>query len=207
MGVTSNVKQGMSNVGGIALVSLRNSSNQVSDVVVGIDSLVRQRSSVTELKVKFDGLVDIDQDAFEIVRRGAIGDVVSNSFTVSVDAQGNTIARITFNAMTGATFDLTRGLKNALVNGNYQLTIHSGKVRRTGTSVTLDGDGDGQAGGDKVFVLRRLISFSPYMMTHVACVLAEQHTSASFGKRLESMLGKRASTTLSTSTAMTRLDC
>ena len=35
-----------------------------------------------------------------------------------------------------------------MVDGNYELSIESTKVRRLGTNVALDGDGDGEAGGN-----------------------------------------------------------
>jgi hypothetical protein len=124
---------------------------EVGAVIVGSDPLARQRSSVTELNVQFDGLVDIDAGAFEIQRRGAVGGLVANTFTTRVDVNGNTVAKIIFDSTTSGSLDFTRGLSNALIDGNYQLTVLADRVRRAGTSVRLDGNRDGEQGGDHIF--------------------------------------------------------
>ncbi len=124
---------------------------EVGAVIVGSDPLARQRSSVTELNVQFDGLVDIDAGAFEIQRRGTGGGPVANSFTTRVDVHGNTVATIIFDSMTSGSLDFTRGLTNALIDGNYQLMVLADRVRRAGTSVRLDGNRNGEQGGDYVF--------------------------------------------------------
>jgi hypothetical protein len=66
---------------------------------------------------------------------------VQSSFTAAVDGDGNTVVTISFDG------SFTRGADSVLVDGNYQLTIAPEKVRRAGTQLQLDGDGDGQAGG------------------------------------------------------------
>lgn len=100
-----------------------------------------QRSRVDQILVTFDGQVDIDSSAFSLLKRGASGGLVTNSFTTQTDTNGNTIATITFSgARTRAT--------GALVDGYYQLTIDSSKVRRAGTQLLLDGNNDGILGGN-----------------------------------------------------------
>ncbi|WP_372899684.1 hypothetical protein, partial [Stieleria sp.] len=115
---------------------------QVGPLAIGDGSASPQHSRITKIDVAFDGLVDIDPGAFEVRKRDPEGGVVATSFVVNTDPQGNSVATLTFS---GA---LTRGLDAALVDGNYQLTIDPSKVRRAGTSVTLDGNNDGLQGGD-----------------------------------------------------------
>ena len=115
---------------------------QVGPLAIGDGSASPQHSRITKIDVAFDGLVDIDPGAFEVRKRDPEGGVVATSFVVNTDPQGNSVATLTFS---GA---LTRGLDSALVDGNYQLTIAPSKVRRAGTSVTLDGNNDGLQGGD-----------------------------------------------------------
>ncbi len=116
---------------------------EVLGVVVG-DSQSSQRSNIDSVHVTFDGAVDIDTDAFAVTKRGVGGGAVNSAFTTTVDEHGNTVATVTFGGgFTRAGFNL--------VDGNYQLYIDPSKVRRAGTLVGLDGDGDGQVGGDFVF--------------------------------------------------------
>jgi subtilisin-like proprotein convertase family protein len=114
---------------------------QVSSFNVGNGNSTTQRSQINQLDVVFDGQVDIDIDAFTFEKRGPGGGVVSSLFTTSTDVSGNTIATFQFSGV------FARGAMNALVDGNYELTIDPNKVRRAGTSLTLDGDDDGAEGG------------------------------------------------------------
>ena len=100
-----------------------------------------QRSSITEAEVRFQGRVDIDPGAFQLLRQGAGGGLVATSFSTRVDSQGNTVAILRFSG------SLTRGADHALVDGNYHLLIDPTKVRVAGTLIRLDGDADGQQGG------------------------------------------------------------
>lgn len=109
-----------------------------------VDGVVGQRSQVSKVQVTFSGAVDIDPDAFSVVLRGVDDGEVGSSFDTTTDDDGNTIATIVFDG----TSLLTRGSQNALVDGNYQLTIDANMVRRAGTMIKLDGDGDGNAGGN-----------------------------------------------------------
>ncbi|QDV40460.1 Calx-beta domain protein [Stieleria neptunia] len=117
---------------------------EVGVLTLGSGSSTTQRSTVTQVDITFDGLVDVDADAFELRKQGSQGGLVTTAFTLTTDAQNNSVATLTFSG------PLTRGAIGALVDGNYQLAIDPTKVRRTGTSVSLDGDGDGLRGGDYV---------------------------------------------------------
>lgn len=102
-----------------------------------------QRSSIGSLVVTFEGQVDIDADAFSVLKRGVGGGLVTNSFVTSVNGSGNTVATISFSG----SFTRSTG---PLVDGYYQLTIDNSKVRRAGTLLRLDGDNDGVPGGNFV---------------------------------------------------------
>jgi hypothetical protein len=112
---------------------------QVSDVQFGDGAA--QRSRIDQIVVTFQGAVEIDAGAFSVVKRGADGGSVDVSFTTTLNENGDTVATLSFSGM------FTR-YGGALLDGYYQLTIDSSKVRVSGTSLTLDGDHDGEAGGD-----------------------------------------------------------
>nr|WP_143547780.1 GEVED domain-containing protein [Rhodopirellula sp. SM50] len=114
---------------------------QISGVSLAQPGNATQRSQISQVDVAFEGAVDVDADAFELRRRDGDGGLVATTFTLASDAQGNSVATLTFSG------PLTRGNSSALVDGNYQLAIDPTKVRRAGTSVTLDGDDDGRRGG------------------------------------------------------------
>jgi hypothetical protein len=114
---------------------------QVGAVIMTDGNNASQRSSITQIDVQFDRAVDVDAGAFQLSKIGTGGGVVDTTFTLSADAQGNTIATITFSGT------LTRGAKLALVDGNYQLLVDPTKVRSAGTMVAMDGDSDGLQGG------------------------------------------------------------
>ncbi len=102
-----------------------------------------QHSRIDRLVVTFQGAVDIDAGAFAVLKRGLSGGLVNNSFVTSVNGSGDTIATLTFSG------GFTRA-GGALLDGYYQLTIDSSKVRRAGTLLSLDGDNNGIAGGNFV---------------------------------------------------------
>jgi hypothetical protein len=96
------------------------------------------------LTVTFDGPVTIDAGAFELSRQD--GSLVDLKVSTSV-VDGQTVAVLTFS---GA--DIIGG---SLADGNYALTVRGDLVHdRFGRS--LDGDGDGTAGGDASESLFRL---------------------------------------------------
>jgi hypothetical protein len=111
-----------------------------------------QRSRVTELTVTFSHPVTLPADrasAFRLVRTGPGGTTAEVPLTVDLSGSvpGQTVARLTFAG------PLTEN--GSLVDGNYALTVLSGRVTGPG-GVFLDGDGDGQAGGDYGLSFHRL---------------------------------------------------
>ena len=101
---------------------------------IQINSSGDQRSTVNQLVLTFDGLVDIDFNAFTVTQRSdgdgtATGTAVATSFTTSTPGD-NTVATITFDS-------LTRNGVGALEDGNYQLTVDGSQVRRSGTDLEL----------------------------------------------------------------------
>ncbi|WP_413431152.1 beta-propeller fold lactonase family protein [Crateriforma spongiae] len=103
-----------------------------------------QRSIVSDLTVQFDGAVDIDADAFSVIRHGDDSGSVQTTFVSTVDANGDTVVTLSFSG------DLVRA-SGSLIDGNYELRVDPSKVRRAGTSTWLDGNGDGVNGGEFVF--------------------------------------------------------
>jgi hypothetical protein len=114
---------------------------EIDQIVVGDGTT--QRSIVSKLEIYFDTEVDIDPTAFLVERLGAGGGVVATSFSTTV-LQGRTVATITFS---GSFVEVT----GSLADGEYRLTIDGEKIRRTGTTSALDADGDGIAGGIRLF--------------------------------------------------------
>jgi len=101
---------------------------------VEIDKNTPQRSSVSSITVKMDGVIDVESDAFTVVQRsdasGPTGVSVETSFTKSV-MDGQTVVVITFDS-------LNRNAAGVLEDGNYQLTIDSSKVFRDGRPMAID---------------------------------------------------------------------
>jgi endonuclease/exonuclease/phosphatase family metal-dependent hydrolase len=115
---------------------------QIEQVVVNDGS--PQRSKVTSLTVQFSEQVALDTAAIEVRRQGG------GSFTTHVATQvlaGKTVAVVTF-----AGRDVIGG---SLADGRYQLILHAGRIRDDHDN-SLDGDGDGTAGGDHVQAFFRL---------------------------------------------------
>ncbi|MCS7469113.1 GEVED domain-containing protein [Stieleria sp. ICT_E10.1] len=118
---------------------------EVDVLTLGSGAGATQRSNVTNVRVTFDGLVDIEADAFELRKHGTEDGLVTTAFTLATDTRNNSVAALTFSG------PHTRGASAALEDGNYQLTIDPTKVHRAGTSIALDGDGDGLQGGTYAF--------------------------------------------------------
>jgi len=96
-----------------------------------------QRSTINQLTLTLEGDVEFDPDAFSVVQ-STDGDGNSTGtavpVTVSVSQSGDeTIVVISFDG-------LTRSGSDALVDGNYRLTVDGSKVRRAGTDFTLGAD-------------------------------------------------------------------
>ena len=97
-----------------------------------------QRSSISQLTITLDGDVEVDANAITLIQRSdadgkTTGTVVATSHVCGLDDNGNTILIVTFES-------LTRNDSGVLEDGNYQLTIDHTKVRRAGTSITMEQD-------------------------------------------------------------------
>jgi ELWxxDGT repeat protein len=103
-----------------------------------------QRSRVTSLTVTFSGGVSFDPGAFELLRQD--GSPVGLEIVTSL-AEGRTVAVLTF-----AGDDILGG---SLADGNYTLTIRGERIHDA-LGWSLDGDGDGTPGVDRVDSFFRL---------------------------------------------------
>ena len=72
--------------------------------------------------------------------------IASNDLTITRLSDNQTISAVTY-AYNPATFTATWTLPATLLDGNYRLSINAGSIV-DGTSLALDGDLDGQAGGN-----------------------------------------------------------
>ena len=115
---------------------------------VAVNDGSAQRSIVTSLTVTFDRVVTLDPGAFGL--RHANGGEVGLSVAASV-VGGRTVAVLTF---TGPGI-----LGGSLADGNYALTTRGDRVRDA-VGRSLDGDGDGAAGGDRADAFFRLFGDS-----------------------------------------------
>lgn len=115
---------------------------KIESVVVN-DGLA-QRSMVNSLTVTFDRAVTFDPGAFVLQHQGG-SEVGLNVAASMVD--GRTVAVLTF---TGPSI-----LGGSLADGNYTLTIRGDHVRDE-VGRELDGDQDGNGGGDRVDAFFRL---------------------------------------------------
>ena len=105
-----------------------------------------QRSMIKELIVTFNTTVTLPATpatAFSLI--GPSGPV---TFVVSTAGSppSNTVARLTFSG--------SGIIGGSLADGNYTLRVFGSQVSTGG--VSLDGDGDGAAGGDRVVTFKRL---------------------------------------------------
>jgi hypothetical protein len=114
----------------------------IESVVVNDGSA--QRSMVSSLTVTFDRVVTLDPGGFELQRQD--GSAVSLNVIASV-ANGRTVAVLTFSG--------TDILGGSLADGNYALTIRGDHIRDE-VGRELDGDRDGNGGGDRVDAFFRL---------------------------------------------------
>jgi hypothetical protein len=98
-----------------------------------------QRSKINSITVTFNTLVTIDPGALELVRHGS-NTLVGLAVAIS-EQNGRTVAVLTFSGhgiIGGSLFD-----------GRYTLTIRSDKIRNA-SGQSLDGDGDGTSGGNRL---------------------------------------------------------
>jgi uncharacterized protein (TIGR03118 family) len=122
--------------------SLRVAPAQVASVVVNDGSA--QRSMVKSLTVTFDGPVTVNPGAFELSRQD--GSLVGLTVATS-SLNGRAVAVLSF---TGPGI-----VGGSLADGNYALTIRGDRVHDA-IGRSLDGDGDGSAGGDRSDAFFRL---------------------------------------------------
>jgi hypothetical protein len=131
----------------------------VADVQVNDGNV--QRSVVRSLAVTFSGAVTFAGGdataAVQLARTGPTGPTgnVGLATTVSTDGQGRTVVILTFSGPLTEAANTAPGANPSLTDGIYTLTVAGAAV--TGANgLALDGDGDGLAGGDKVFATHRL---------------------------------------------------
>jgi lysophospholipase L1-like esterase len=113
---------------------------------VAVNDGAAQRSRVTQIQVSFDQVVTLPADpagAFRLQRQGDNGVV---GLTAAVTADATTRVTLTFS---GALSE-----SGSLADGRYTLTVLANQVSAGGRA--LDGNGDGQPGGDHVTALHRL---------------------------------------------------
>ncbi len=119
---------------------------------VKVNGGVPQRSKVENLVIEFNGLVTVEQGAFQVVRRGT-WEEVSVAFTIE-DIGDKTFATVTFSGQ------LTQF--GSLIEGNYQLTVRGNLVHDRFSGRDVDGDDDGLPGGDYLFGEVELDAFFRY---------------------------------------------
>jgi hypothetical protein len=109
-----------------------------------------QRSRVTELTVTFSTVVTFAAVGMQPMRVDRTGPGTPGTVTLTADTTGSTptqtVARLRFSG--------PQTESGSLIDGNYRLTVLSNLV--TAGGVALDGDGDGQPGGDYTLALYRL---------------------------------------------------
>ncbi|QEG20772.1 trypsin-like serine protease [Mariniblastus fucicola] len=109
---------------------------------ISLNAAEVERSMLTDAVITFDEVLDFGANAFELVKRGPDGGDVE--VTSSVDnSSGYSVVTLAFSGE----FTETSG---SLVDGNYQLTIVGDEIT-SAAGVAVDGDGDGDAGGNLVF--------------------------------------------------------
>ncbi len=118
----------------------------IESVVVNDGSA--QRSMVNSLTVTFDRVVTFDTGAFSLLNQN--GGVVGLSVATSV-VGGRTVAVLTFSG--------SGVLGGSLADGNYTLTVRGDRVRDT-VGRELDGDRDGNGGGNRADGFHRLFGDS-----------------------------------------------
>ncbi len=104
-----------------------------------------QRSSVDQIRVVFDRVVDlatVTGDPFTL-RNSGTGEILTKVMNID-HTSGRTIVDIMFDPA-----DLSVMSNGSLVDGNYELVVHANGVSAFG--VSLDGDGNGTPGGDRTF--------------------------------------------------------
>lgn len=120
-----------------AVVIVTPQTAQVEGIVINDGG--PQRSMINSVTIIFDRLVTIDAGAFELYRQG-LRKPIPVQINVS-ESDGQTVAILTFKGH--------GTIGNSLSDGQYRLVVRADRVHDDGGR-QLDGDGDGQAGGDYV---------------------------------------------------------
>ena len=92
-----------------------------------------QRSTIVQVEIVIDGVVEIDPDAIQIERAGTVNEVVTTHVTQTTVGT-DTLAIITFSG------PLTRGETGALIDGNYRLSIDSARIYPQGSTAPMMAD-------------------------------------------------------------------
>jgi hypothetical protein len=127
---------------GAALTTLRLIYSPPTVANVVLDDDTAQRSMITSVIVSFSALVTTDEGAFEVVRADATDGSVDVTTSVS-EENGRTVVTLRFGGI------LTEF--NSLVDGDYRLIVHGDRIHDSFSGLALDGDANGQSGGDYVF--------------------------------------------------------
>jgi hypothetical protein len=117
---------------------------------VQINSGSQQRSNVASIEVAFDQMVDLSElpNAF-FVEDAESGLSVEHVHVTASHVSNKTVAHLTFSG--NGTLERPSMGDSVLVDGNFRLKIDADHVRMLGTNITVDGDGNGIAGGDHTF--------------------------------------------------------
>jgi hypothetical protein len=133
-------------------VTVSNSFPPLGVEGVGIDDGGTHRSVVRSLTVTFTGTVTLGSGAFELTKLGGGGGTVNLSVSTQV-VNSRTVATITFLTFT----DANSG--GSLSDGTYRLAIRGSAITDS-TGRTIDADGDGHTGGERVVNFHRLFGDS-----------------------------------------------
>jgi glucose/arabinose dehydrogenase len=133
-------------------VTVNNSFPPIEVDGVDIDVGGAQRSVARSLTVTFSGVVTLGAGAVELTKLGGGGGTVNLSVS-SQEVNGRTVATITFLDF----IDANSG--GSLSDGTYRLTIR-GSAIADNTGRTIDADGDGHTGGERVVNFHRLFGDS-----------------------------------------------
>ncbi len=136
-----------------------------------------QRSIVDEVTLTFDSVVEFDESGGSaFVFRNLDSTAVDHVKSVS-NLSGKTV--VTFNFVTGPSVE-SRGSKlPTLAKGDYELTVVSSRISVTG--IALDGNADGDAGGDYVFVDNFFRRFGDFNGNHIVDLLDFANFRRTFG--------------------------
>jgi ELWxxDGT repeat protein len=119
---------------GRELFTLEEIAPAVEQVIVGEfgapDAEIRQRSSVDLVTVVFEGQVDVPADVVKLVNRDTQTELTSLVVATRLEA-GKTLVELTFGSgpsVVDRDPGGTSGLRNTLIDGNYELTILAATV-------------------------------------------------------------------------------